>query len=749
MIIRDFFSMLSRTLKRLSNPILSLFALILILASVSYSNCVKADEVLLDKGWQYRWGDSPFSEQGKPQWAQDDNLAQWHAIAFPVNPPDRQTQQNVWFKVTLPDVTLRDPVLYVSSIDFLVEAYLDGARIYRHGKFDEQGQGSFAGWPWHMLTLPADFAGKTLYFRVFSNYKEIGFWGEVKLNERIEILEQVVDESIQGLVVAGVTLFIGLMAAVFALLQGQRRQFLSVCLFSFAAAGLVLGDIPAMKLIWDWPLLWNYIGAYAYFLLPIPMFMLLADWLSEANVRVRHFQWLWQFHFVFLLLAATCSLLGVVSLTQLYPLFDGIFTVTLLLLLGSVVFIFGRVSLEQKILILAYFGFCAVMMLDMAVANSWVSWSTVSVSSGALLFSVAIIGLSINHYLFTQRCLGELNLLLESKVDERTEQLAILAEKERFHSNSLQFERAKLEIIGEINLALEKCHTLDEGVDKVASLIAKLCQPFAGIYRIVRADSWQVAKSWGNQAIIAEPNIGAIINTEYNQQQGQFPFNIVNQQGRMRCVALLQVKVDHTASSCLAENLMLLIQQGIGKMSLVLANIALREELQRFSYEDVLTNLKNRRFFTQVLEHEIATAKRNKQTLSLLICDIDFFKKFNDKYGHTAGDEALKTFANLLSRSFREADIACRLGGEEFVVIMPNASSEECFRRAQQLTSAVANTQIVFEGKALDAVTISSGIANWPESTAEPEHLLQQADLALYDAKHRGRNCIKLAKLRG
>ena len=624
--------------------------------------------------------------------------------------------------------------------------YLNGKLIYKHGQLDSDGVGTFAGWPWHMITLPENSAGQTLYFRVYSDYMSIGFWGERKLTERVDALKQIIEESLQGFIVAGVTIFIALMAAIFAMLKGQRRQFLNVCLFSLAAAGLVLGDIPAMKLIWDQPLLWNYIGAYAYFLLPIPMFMLLAEWLSDAGLEVRHFQWLWRAHFVFLLFAGTGSAFGLLHLTQLYPTFDVMFIVTLLLLVGFVLLVFNRVRLEQKLLILAYFGFCAVMLLDMAVAHNWISWSSVPVSSGALLFSIAIIGLSFNHYLSTQRRLAKLNISLESKVIERTEQLSIMVKQEALRANGLLFQQEKLEIASDVIVELESCHTLEVGIEKIANSIETLCEPFSGVFSVAVADGWQNIHSWGD--VIDTPFFDntALIKPKFNNEQGVFPFRIVNQQGSVRHVALLQVQATEVLNGYPVEHFMKLLKRTVEKINITLANIALREELQRFSYEDELTGLKNRRFFSEVMECEIAAAEQNQEPLSLLICDIDYFKKFNDTYGHPAGDEALKTLASLLSHFFYEGDIVCRLGGEEFVVVMPRAKIEDSLRKAEQLRAAVEKTQIEYEGNLLENITISIGISSWPELTSDPRQLFQQTDSALYEAKESGRNCTRVTE---
>src|SRR5690554_7813760 len=113
-----------------------------------------------------------------PLWTIETDAVQWQAIDFTANPPGRNGQENIWYKTLIPQDEWRDPVLYISSIDLIVEAYVDGKRIYHYGEFDAEGKGRFEGWPWHMIPLPADAAGKPIYFRIYSDYIDIGFWGE-------------------------------------------------------------------------------------------------------------------------------------------------------------------------------------------------------------------------------------------------------------------------------------------------------------------------------------------------------------------------------------------------------------------------------------------------------------------------------------------------------------------------------------------------------------------------------------------
>lgn len=136
--------------------------------SLALGSHAQSPAMALEQGWQYRWGDSPFTSDGVPVWTQDapDNPA-WQSIAFPSNPPGRNGQTNVWYRVTLPENQWWEPILYIYSVDLITEVYLDGEKIYQYGTFDKQGQGSFEGWPWHMITLPEGFDGKPLYFRIF------------------------------------------------------------------------------------------------------------------------------------------------------------------------------------------------------------------------------------------------------------------------------------------------------------------------------------------------------------------------------------------------------------------------------------------------------------------------------------------------------------------------------------------------------------------------------------------------------
>ena len=161
----------------------------------------------------------------------------------------------------------------------------------------------------------------------------------------------------------------------------------------------------------------------------------------------------------------------------------------------------------------------------------------------------------------------------------------------------------------------------------------------------------------------------------------------------------------------------------------------LREEAIR----DPLTNLYNRRFLHDYLSRELMRAKREGIRVAVIMIDLDHFKRVNDTAGHSAGDEVLVQVAALLKRHIRGSDIACRFGGEEFTLVLPNATLQSARNRAEAIRLAVLE-----ESGYLMGVTASLGVAIFPEAATEPGALLRAADQALYQAKGRGRNQVRI-----
>ena len=170
----------------------------------------------------------------------------------------------------------------------------------------------------------------------------------------------------------------------------------------------------------------------------------------------------------------------------------------------------------------------------------------------------------------------------------------------------------------------------------------------------------------------------------------------------------------------------------------------IQEKLKFLATTDSLSGLYNRAEFMNLAKSEFARAKRNNEVLSLLIMDLDNFKVINDTFGHAAGDEMIREMGNIIRTGFRKTDIAGRIGGEEFAVVLKNASLEEAKKVAEQFRETVARRKVIY-GEQEISFTVSIGVAAIRGNTDDINNIedtLKMADNALYKAKAKGRNCV-------
>ncbi len=181
------------------------------------------------------------------------------------------------------------------------------------------------------------------------------------------------------------------------------------------------------------------------------------------------------------------------------------------------------------------------------------------------------------------------------------------------------------------------------------------------------------------------------------------------------------------------------------QIALALANLKLRETLRNQSIRDPLTGLFNRRYLEESLDREIRRAARRNSPLCVAMADVDHFKRFNDTFGHDAGDALLRELGQFLRNSFRGEDVVCRFGGEEFALILPDAQLIGALRHAEEICSKCAQLQVRHDQTLLGVVTMSIGIAAYPANGNTAEELIKAADAALYSAKESGRNRVVTA----
>jgi diguanylate cyclase (GGDEF)-like protein len=182
------------------------------------------------------------------------------------------------------------------------------------------------------------------------------------------------------------------------------------------------------------------------------------------------------------------------------------------------------------------------------------------------------------------------------------------------------------------------------------------------------------------------------------------------------------------------------------QISLVMANLSLRISLREQAIRDPLTGLYNRRYLEETLDREVRRAARDRAPLSVVMLDIDHFKKYNDTYGHDGGDAVLCNLAAFLRSEIRAVDIACRFGGEEFTLILPDADADNVLRKLENIRLKAKELVIRHQGRSLPTVTLSMGVAAFPQHGLTGEELLRTADAALYQAKANGRDRVVVAE---
>jgi diguanylate cyclase (GGDEF)-like protein len=349
------------------------------------------------------------------------------------------------------------------------------------------------------------------------------------------------------------------------------------------------------------------------------------------------------------------------------------------------------------------------------------------------------------------------------------------SEAEREHAvalnqlvKELEVQADQMTLLNEMASMLECCATMQEACTVVQESSRKLFSgaSFMGLYTFRASRNLvEVAASWGNsgpsQSVFGpsacwalrrgKPHWsgatgGGISCPHLNEMEAAWHL-CVPMVGQGETLGILDLGFAGPAGEATGFRHS---QQQLGvavaaQIALSLASLQLREKLRSQSIRDPLTGLFNRRFMLESLDREMIRARRKNRALSVLFIDIDHFKQFNDTFGHDAGDHVLQSFAELLNRFFRGDDVACRWGGEEFAVILPEAHSDDATARANSLRAEVKQLGLQYRGTRLASITLSIGVATFPENGSTSEDLIRIADQCLYKSKSAGRDCVTIS----
>jgi diguanylate cyclase (GGDEF)-like protein len=305
---------------------------------------------------------------------------------------------------------------------------------------------------------------------------------------------------------------------------------------------------------------------------------------------------------------------------------------------------------------------------------------------------------------------------------------------------------------------LQTCHSQAEANTVIQAALPKLLPGVGGALYISRRDdaALELQVGWGSVTAaqsfssedcwalrrgrphLYEPTRAAAVCRHVGESEDSCLCVPLVSQGDTLAVLHLR----RVGAQSMSEDVQRLASALAEQLSLAVGNLRLQETLRSGSERDPLTDLYNRRHLEISLQRELSRAQRHGFPVSLIMLDVDHFKAFNDTNGHDAGDEVLRNVAHVLKRHTRAEDVACRYGGEEFLVVLPACTVDDAYSKAEAIREAIAQLHVFSRGIALPRVTASLGIACYPEDGERMEDVIAGADAALYRAKSSGRNCI-------
>lgn len=400
--------------------------------------------------------------------------------------------------------------------------------------------------------------------------------------------------------------------------------------------------------------------------------------------------------------------------------------------------------------------------MEQAERNLLAARSATSERSARRLLALSAVGIPLS--LVT---LGWIFLLLSREVRERARAEAeALALKDDLGQSVQDLERSNgdLRELDRYTGLLQSCRDVPEALAVTRGMLSSLLPECAGSVYLLRAsqDCAEVQVSWGEPAVASHPLLAP--QECWALRRGQ-PHCVEDIRAGTACAHLDPPPPGAIASTaCMpltAQGMNLgfvtLSAHGRGppprvsvamiaaeQLSLALSNLRLQESLCQQSIRDLQTGLFNRRYLEESLPREVARCGRSGLPLAVMMLDLDHFKAFNDGHGHAGGDALLTEFGRLLQSMCRDEDIACRYGGEEFTLILPGASLALAQQRAQEIRLAVEQLTVRHLLHEVGGVTVSIGLAMFPQHGSEIGELLRLADAALYRAKHEGRNRVEV-----
>ena len=336
--------------------------------------------------------------------------------------------------------------------------------------------------------------------------------------------------------------------------------------------------------------------------------------------------------------------------------------------------------------------------------------------------------------------------------------------------NQLEKHNREIIILNEMGDVLQACQNRQEVYPILQKYLKQLFITESGmVYVLDPAENrYEMAASWGetslNQASFESSNCWALRrgkphlmegsdvelqckHLHYSNIHSHLCIPMMAQGEALGTITLIKSMIDDGEEKGIPPSEQQLAMTVSEHIALALANLRLNETLREQAIRDPLTDLFNRRYMVEMLDRELARANRKNSALGIIFIDIDHFKQINDLFGHDMGDRVLHEIGKFLKANTRKEDIACRYGGEEFILILPDVSLEAVCQRAEEIRVGVKQVTVGLQDlENTKIITLSLGVSMFPKNGQTVEALMRSADVALYQAKHAGRDCYQLAE---
>ena len=416
---------------------------------------------------------------------------------------------------------------------------------------------------------------------------------------------------------------------------------------------------------------------------------------------------------------------------------------------------FGSLLVENLVLALLVL---TVDLLADSLEGAWHQWGNAAVALSVLTYALRLT--------LTQR-------FLELEVRDRQDAEHSLRGAHNQLESLLadaQTRESELQKMSELVRLVQSCVTEDEACRVIADGVHHLLPMSSGaVYSVSMLESAHAVAAWGSEP----PSASSFLLYQCWAARTTHVHATVRTNSVVRCLHLMpelsraSICVPLRAQSELVGVVVLLcdheqadegqpVPAGLRRAKVLLeavaahitpalTNLRLRQSLRDQAVRDSLTGLFNRRYMEETLDREVRRAIRRNRPLAVLMLDLDHFKRYNDRYGHAAGDTVLRRVGTFLHSRIRAEDIPCRYGGEEFVVILPEATLEVAEQRAEEIRAGIKQLEIIHDARALDHITASIGLVSASAEVSEGSSLLRAADAALYQSKENGRDRVTVA----